>query len=159
MKRFLNKRGDGYLFQCVMIVVVAMILSVVIFYANTISLVRITEENTKIVLDSYVIKNSIIIYNSIKQGDNNTDVLDENLYIKDLCEFCTLDNSGTMLYSYNDDGSIKYKMSLPVISFREANTLEIQLDYTMYVPIQLDSKTLWYAAVPMTVVSSFSEKF
>jgi len=159
MKRFLNKRGDGYLFPCVMIVVVAMILSVVIFYANTISLIRITEENTKIVLDSYVIKNSIIIYNSIKQGDNNTEVLDENLYIENLCEFCTLYNSGSMLYAYNDDGSIKYKMSLPVISFREANALEIQLDYTMYVPIQLDSKTLWYAAIPMTVISSFSEKF
>ena len=159
MKVILNRNGDGYIFPCVMIVVLSMILSAVIFYANTVSLVRITKENSKIVLDSFVIKNSILIYNSIKQGDDNTEVLDENLYLENLCEYCTLYNFGNMLYAYNDDGSVKYKMTIPTITFREDNTLKIQLNYTIYVPIQFDNNILGYAAIPMNVISSFSEKF
>ena len=68
MKTLKNKRGEGYIFPCLMIIVVCMILSVLIFFATSVSLVRITEKNSRIVLDSYVMQNSIQIYHSIKQG-------------------------------------------------------------------------------------------
>jgi len=159
MKKIINKRGDGYVFPCVIIVVVAMILSVVIFFANTVSLVRMTEENSKIVLDSYIMKNSIIIYDSIKQGNDYTEVIDEDVYIEDLCKFCTLDKNGSLLYNYNQDGSLKYMMTAPIVSFRNENTLKIQLNYTIYIPVQFDGEILWYARIPVTVISSFNEKF
>lgn len=159
MKWYRNKQGEGYIFPCVMIVVVCMILSIFIFFASAVSMVRITEENTKIVLDSYVMQNSIQIYNSIKQGNDYTEALDRNEYINALCNFCSLEKSGSFIYAYNDDGSLKYRTTLPVITFRKENTLKIQLDYTLYVPVWFDNKIVRYAIIPVTVDSSFNEKF
>lgn len=81
MRWLKNKRGDGYVVPCVMIVVICMMLSVFIFFAGVVNMVHITQENTKVVLDSYVMKSSIEIYNSIKQGSDYMDVLDQNVYI------------------------------------------------------------------------------
>ena len=159
LKTLKSRRGEGYIFPCLMIVVVCMILSVLIFFATSVSLVRITEKNSRIVLDSYVMQNSIQIYNSIKQGNDYTEVLDRNEYINALCDFSSLAKIGSSLYSYNDDGSLKYRMTLPVITFREENSLKIQLSYTLYVPIWFDDKIVRYAVIPVTVVSSFKEKF
>lgn len=136
-----------------------MILSVIIFFTNTVSLVRITEENSKIVLDSYIMRNSVIIYNSIKQGNDYTEVLNENMYIEDLCKFCTLDRNGNVLYNFSEDGSLKYTMTNPILSFKKDNTLKVQLTYTLNVPVLFDGRVLWYAHIPITVVSSFNEKF
>jgi len=154
-----NKHGEGYVFPCVMIVVICMILSVLIFFAGVVNMVRITKENTKLVLDSYVMKNSIEIYNSIKQGNDYTEVLDQNVYIDDLCDFCTLAKGSYYLYAYDENGKLKYRMTKPAITFRQENTLKIQLSYTVYVPVWFDGKIVRYAIIPVTVDSSFIEKF
>jgi hypothetical protein len=159
MKRLKNKRGDGYIFPCVMIVVICMILSVFIFFAGAVNMVRITKENSKIVLDSYVMKNSIAIYNSIKQGNDYTEALDQNVYIDDLCNFCTLVKGSYFLYAYDEDGQIKYMMTHPTVTFREENTLKIRLYYTVYVPVRFNGKNVRYAIIPVTADSSFTEKF
>lgn len=159
MRWLKNKRGDGYVFPCVMIVVICMILSVFIFFAGVVNMVRITQENTKVVLDSYVMKSSIEIYNSIKQGSDYTDVLEQNVYINDLCDFCSLAKGSYFLYAYDEDGEIKYMMTRPTITFREENTLKIELCYTLYVPVRFNGKIVRYAIIPVTVDSSFTEKF
>lgn len=159
MKQLKNKRGDGYVFPCIMIVVVCMMLSIFIFFAGAVNMVRITKENTKLVLDSYVMKNSIAIYNSIKQGNDFTEALDQNVYIDNLCSFCTLVKSGYFLYAYDENGQIKYMMTQPTITFREENTLKIRLSYTVYVPVRFNGKIVRYAIIPATVDSSFIEKF
>lgn len=159
MKSLRNKRGEGYIFPCLMIVVVCMILSVLIFFATSVSMVRITEKNSKIVLDSYVMQNSVQIYNSIKQGHDYTESLDREIYIDALIKFCTLEKRGSYLYAYNEDGSLKYRMSMPDITFRKENSLKIQLTYILYIPIWFDGKIAQYAVIPVTVHSSFNEKF
>ena len=68
MKQLRNKRGDGYIFPCIMIVVVCMMLSVFIFFAGAVNLVRITKENTKLVLDSYVMKNQSLFTTRLNKG-------------------------------------------------------------------------------------------
>ena len=60
-----NRRGSSYFTPVVVILVIAMILSVVFFYATTKSTIETKRDNTKRVLDSYVMKNSIDIYNSM----------------------------------------------------------------------------------------------
>lgn len=159
MKCLINKRGDGYVFPCVMILVISMILSVFIFFAGAVNMVRITKENCKVVLDSFVMKNSIKIYNSIKQGNDYTEALDADVYIDDLCKFCTLVKGSSYLYHYDSDGRFQYRMSRPVITFRQENTLKIQISYTLYVTVYFNNRPVTNAVVPVTVVSSLSEKF
>ncbi len=59
-----NKRGEGYIQVCVLIIVICMILAVIITFANTYNVVRLNESNAKTVLESFVTKNSIRIYDS-----------------------------------------------------------------------------------------------
>lgn len=75
-----NNQGSGYFTPCVIVLVIAMILSVVLFYASTMTIVQTTRENTEMVLDSFVMKNSIEIYDSIKQGHDFTEKFDKNFY-------------------------------------------------------------------------------
>ena len=76
-----NKHGNGYISTCILVIILCMLVAVFITFTTTVSMVRTTEENSKIVLDSFVMKNSIFIYDSIKNGNNNTTTLDENAYI------------------------------------------------------------------------------
>ena len=81
-----NKRVSSYFTPVVVILIIAMILSVVLFYATTKSTIETTRDNTKRVLDSYVMKNSIDIYNSIKQG--------KIIILAKRTRFCGLHQSG-----------------------------------------------------------------
>lgn len=159
MKIVKNIRGDGYVFPCVIILVICMILSVFIFFASTASWIRITKENTETVMDSYIIKNSITIFNSIKQGNDYTEVLDAAVYIDDLCKYCTLVSKGNYLYAYDSKGKVQYQISKPYFTFQKENTLKIQVHYTLYVPIWFNGKAVGSAVIPVTINSALSEKF
>ena len=93
-----NKRGDGYIGTCVMILILCMILSIFIEFVATVNVIRISERNARIVLDSFVMENSIEIYDSIKTGTDFTEVVDVEQYISKYSEYNSLDFNGNMLY-------------------------------------------------------------
>lgn len=155
----LNKRGDGYITTCVMVVIICMLVAVFVTFTTAVSVVRITERNSKIVLDSYVMKNSILIYDSIKNGNDYTVELDEDVYIDDLCDFCTFEKSGSFLYAYSSEGNLKYRISKPMVSFSTEGTLKVYARYTVYVPIDFAGVVISTAEIPITVESKFNEKF
>lgn len=154
-----NRRGDGYVTTCVTVVILCMLITIIMTFSSAVNVVRITEKNSRIVLDSFVMKNSILIYDSIKNGNDYTVELDETVYTKDLCDFCTLENYGNFLYSYNSDGSLKYKISKPSISFATEDSLKAYAEYTMYVPITFGGVVISTAEIPITVETRFNEKF
>ncbi len=154
-----NKRVDGYITTCVMVVIICMLVAVFVTFTTAVSIVRMTERNSKIVLDSYVMKNSILIYDSIKNGNDYTVELDENVYIDDLCSFCTFEKSGSFLYAYSSEGNLKYRISKPTVSFSTERTLKVYASYTVYVPIDFAGVVISTAEIPITVESKFNEKF
>lgn len=154
-----NKRGEGYITTCVMVVIICMLVAVFVTFTTAVSVVRITERNSKIVLDSYVMKNSILIYDSIKNGNDYTVELDEDVYIDDLCDFCTFEKSGSFLYAYSSEGNLKYRISKPMVSFSTEGTLKVYARYTVYVPIDFAGVVISTAEIPITVESKFNEKF
>ena len=60
-------------------------------YSASISKVNLMRENTKVVLDSFVTQNATEIYNSIKQGNDYTEVIDTEEFCTSLISFCTLE--------------------------------------------------------------------
>ena len=154
-----NKRGEGYITTCVMVVIICMLVAVFVTFTTAVSVVRITERNSKIVLDSYVMKNSILIYDSIKNGNNYTVDLDEDVYIDDLCAFCTFEKNGDFLYAYSSDRKLKYRISEPTVSFSTESTLKVRASYTVYIPIDFAGVVVSTAEIPITVESKFNEKF
>lgn len=154
-----NKRGDGYITTCVMVVIICMLVAVFMTFTTAVSVIRITEKNSRIVLDSFVMKNSILIYDSIKNGNDYTVELNEDVYIEDLCEFCTFEKSGNFLYAYSSDGELKYRISKPDVSFSTEDELKVYASYTVYMPITFGGILIDTAEIPITVESKFNEKF
>ncbi len=154
-----NKRGDGYIATCVTVVILCMLVAVFMTFTTAVSVVRITEKNSRIVLDSFVMKNSILIYDSIKNGNDYTVELDEDVYIEDLCDFCTFEKSGNFLYAYSSDRKLKYRLSKPNVSFSTEGELKVYASYTVYVPITFGGIVIDTAEIPIKVESRFNDKF
>ena len=154
-----SKRGEGYIQVCVLIIVICMILAVFVTFAGAVNVVRLTERNAKTVLESYVMKNSIRIYDSIKQGTNETDAIDREDFIGDLIAFCTFYKSGDFLYHYNADGEADYYITTPQVEFSEVNKLRLIVKYETYIPIYFAGRYVSTAVVPITVKLNLEQKF
>ncbi len=155
----LNKKAEGYIFPCVMIVILCMIFSLLIYFVCTVSMIRATKENAEAVFDSYITENAIDIYNSIKQGNDYTEAIDNAEYVEELCRFCTFVRRGRFLYNYDDEGNVKFYITVPVITFVRENSLKVQLSYTMYVPIRFNGVRVQTAVIPVVIQSNFMEKY
>lgn len=154
-----NKRGDGYIGTCVMILILCMILSIFIEFVATVNVIRISERNARIVLDSFVMENSIEIYDSIKTGTDFTEVVDVEQYISKYSEYNSLDFNGNMLYCCGDDGEELYRQTIPTVQLIEENRLKIIAEYTITVPLYFAGQHVTEVTVPITVTSKFNPKF
>lgn len=153
-----NTKGEIYVLVCVWVLIIVTVFSVVFTYASVITTVKVQKTNSEIVFDGFVAKNSIIIFNNIKMGKNITRGVDVSEYQSRLKEFCTLDESGGMLYSKDNDGNEKYRMTVPTIGFIEEEKLELYATYTMYVPIRFAGVTVTTATVPVKITSALTSK-
>lgn len=154
-----NRRGDGYIGTCVMILILCMILSIFIEFVATVNVIRISERNARIVLDSFVMENSIEIYDSIKTGTDFTEVVDVEQYISKYSEYNSLDINGNMLYCVGDEGEELYRQTIPTVRLIEENRLKIIAEYTITVPLYFAGHQVTEVTVPITVTSKFNPKF
>lgn len=153
-----NKHGSSYFTPCVVVLVIAMILSVVLFYATTKSTIETTRDNTKRVLDSYVMKNSIDIYNSIKQGNDFTEAIEKSFYISSVSEELSLDYGTGYLYTVDANGDIVYRMTNPDVTYKVDNTLQLKASYDLQMPVWFAGQIIYWFTVPVTVSSSLTLK-
>ena len=154
-----SKKAEGYILPCVLIIIFVAIFSIIFTYSASITKVNVMRENTKVVLDSFVTQNSTEIYNSIKQGNDYTKILDTEEFRTELISFCTLEINDGMLYSYDADGKELYHITEPVLSFREANKLELVVNYTITIPMWFAGNQFPSANIPIEVTSILTEKF
>ena len=154
-----SKRAEGYVSTCVMIVIICMLLSVFVTFAVAVNTVKTVKRNSRVVLDSFVMQNSIEIYNSIKQGNNKTDGIDAAEYREALTEFCTLEKRGYCYYNYDSDGDLNYYITTPYVGFTVDKKLQVFTSYTIYVPIRFAGIRVSTVRIPITVESKYNEKF
>ena len=154
-----NKRGEGYVQVCVLIIVICMILSVFVTFAGAVNVVWLTKRNSQTVLESYLMKNSIEIYNSIKQGNTDADSLNSGAFISDLSDFCTFVKVGGYYYHRDENGRNEYYISKPTVGFTETRKLRLYVSYDLYVPICFDNITISTAKIPITVKIDLEERY
>ena len=154
-----NNRGETYLLACVGIIILCMLLSIFIQFFSVVNVIRMTERNARIVLDSFVMENSIEIYDSIKNGTNYLEVIDQDEYVSKLCEYNCLDFQENMLYCKAEDGTENYRMTKPILQPTEENKLKISATYQISVPMYFCGARVTEVTVPITVTSKFNPKF
>ncbi len=159
MKRILkDTKGGGYFTPCVITIVIAMILSAVLFYAQCMTIIQTTRADTERVLESFIMKNSIDIYNSIKQGHDFTEDFDENYYISETSSELSLDISNNRLYNYGADGEIVYSMTNPNVTYKVDKALKLKVSYTVMIPVIFAGKNIFELEIPITVTRNLTLK-
>ena len=159
MKKILqSKKGGGYISACIYTIAIAMILSVVLFYAQCMTIIQTTRDNTELVLESFIMKNSVRIYDSIKQGHDLTEYFDENDYISEISSRFSLDIQGNSLYSYGESGEKIYAMTDPDVTYKVDKALKLNASYTVVIPVQFVGENLFYLRIPLEVTRSLTLK-
>ena len=154
----LNNKGGGYVTVCVITIVIAMILSAVLFYAQCMTIIQTTRDNSELVLESFIMKNSVLIYDSTKQGHDLTEYFDENDYISEISSRFSLDIQENALYSYGENGEMIYAMTNPYVTYKVDNALKLKVSYTVMIPVEFAGKRLFDLQIPLTVTRSFTLK-
>lgn len=158
IKKIKDTCGSGCITPCVITLVIAMILSVVLFYAQCMTIIQTTKADTERVLESFIMKNSIEIYNSIKQGHDFTEKFDENFYISQTSSELSLDFSKNRLYNYGTDGEIVYAMTNPQVTYKVDKALKLKASYTVIIPVRFAGNQISELEIPITVTRSLTLK-
>ena len=106
----------------------------------------------------HVMKNSIDIYNSIKQGTDFTEDIENYFYVSSVLEELSLDFSGSYLYTVDANGDIVYRMTNPNVTYKVDNTLKLQASYDLQMPVWFAGQIIYWFTVPVTVSSSLTLK-
>ena len=155
----MNKKGEGYISVCVLIIILCMILSVLTEAVAAVNVVKMTERNARVVLDNFVMVNAIEIFDSIKNGNDDTESIDAQEYIDALAEFCTFEKSGGYMYALDSEKNEMYRISVPTVGFEDMNKLKIYSSFTLYYPLYFFGVHVTTAQIPVTVISKYTEKF
>lgn len=149
-----SKKGESYIYVCVLVLFISMLVSVVIMYMGLMAQVQIQKRDVEMKLDNIVSEYAVEAFDSIKQGENLDRVIDLNKLKQ---------NAYTKLGFNAYATSITYpngncKMSRPTITTLSGNGFGLTATYTVSFPIQWGGRTFADLTVPITVTSYYKFK-
>lgn len=155
----LNKKGEGYIAICILIVILCMLLAIFISFVSAVNIVKQTKRNARVVLDNYVMQNSIEIYDEIKNGSTDIEDLDSFSYADALAEFCTFEKTRVYMYSLDSEGNIQYRLTMPILSYTTENKLMLKVSFKIIIPMDFAGIHIKNAIVPVTITSELKSKY
>ena len=149
-----SKKGESYIYVCVLVLFISMLVSVVIMYMGLMAQVQIQKRDVEMKLDNIVSEYAVEAFDSIKQGENLDRVIDleklkQNAYME----------LGFNAYAT----SITYpngncKMSRPTSTTLSGNGFGLTATYTVSFPVKWGGRTFADLTVPITVTSYYKFK-
>ena len=155
MKILKSKKGEGtYIYLCVLILVITMLLSVLVLYMGLCAQVRIQKRDMKHKLDGYISDYATIAFNAVKQGEAYEIYVD----YENLANGCLPSLGFTQsdsVYRY-DNGNCT--LIGPGVQVLRGEGFGITLHYTAVFPIVWNGKTYGDLSIPVTVSSYYKIK-
>lgn len=155
MKILKSKKGEGtYIYLCVLILVISMLLSVLILYMGLCAQVQIQKRDMKHKLDGYISDYATIAFNAVKQGEAYEIYVD----YENLANGCLPSLGFTQsdsVYRY-DNGNCT--LVEPEVKILRGEGFGITLHYTAVFPIVWNGKTYGDLSIPVTVSSYYKIK-
>lgn len=149
-----SKKGESYIYVCVLVLFISALVSVVIMYMGLMAQVQIQKRDVEMKLDDIVSKYAVEAFDSIKQGESldrviDLDKLKQNAYTK--LGF----SAYAMSITYHNGNC---KMSRPTITTLSGNGFGITATYTVTFPVKWGGRTFADLTVPITVTSYYKFK-
>ncbi len=155
MKILKSKKGEGtYIYLCVLILVISMLLSVLILYMGLCAQVQIQKRDMKHKLDGYISDYATVAFNAVKQGEAYEIYVD----YENLANGCLPSLGFTQsdsVYRY-DNGNCT--LIGPGVKVLRGEGFGITLHYTAVFPIVWNGKTYGDLSIPVTVSSYYKIK-
>ena len=149
-----SKKGESYIYVCVLVLFISMLVSVVIMYMGLMAQVQIQKRDVKMKLDSCISEFAVEAFDSLKQGESMDRVIDLD----------KLKQNAYTVFGFNAYAqSITYpngncKMSRPTITTLSGNGFGLTATYTVTFPVRWGGKALADLTVPITVTSYYKFK-
>ena len=155
MKILKSKKGEGtYIYLCVLILVISMLLSVLILYMGLCAQVQIQKRDMKHKLDGYISDYATIAFNAVKQGEAYEIYVDyENLASGCLPSLGFTQSDSVYRY---DNGNCT--LVEPEVKVLRGEGFGITLHYTAVFPIVWNGKTYGDLSIPVAVSSYYKIK-
>lgn len=155
MKILKSKKGEGtYIYLCVLILVISMLLSVLILYMGLCAQVQIQKRDMKHKLDGYISDYATVAFNAVKQGEAYEIYVD----YENLANGCLPSLGFTQsdsVYRY-DNGNCT--LVEPEVKVLRGEGFGITLHYTAVFPIVWNGKTYGDLSIPVAVSSYYKIK-
>ena len=149
-----SKNGDAYIWLCVIVVFISMLLSVLILYMGLLSQVQIQKRDMKHKLDGYISDYATVAFNAVKQGEAYEVYVD----YENLANGCLPSLGFTQsdsVYRY-DNGNCT--LVEPEVKVLRGDGFGITVRYTVVFPIKWNGNAYKSLEVPITVSSYYKFK-
>lgn len=155
MKILKSKKGEGtYIYLCVLILVISMLLSVLVLYMGLCAQVQIQKRDMKHKLDGYISDYATIAFNAVKQGEAYEIYVDYENIANGCLPYLGFTQSDSV-YRY-DNGNCT--LVEPEVKVLRGEGFGITLHYTAVFPIVWNGKTYGDLSIPVTVSSYYKIK-
>ncbi len=149
-----NKRGEGtYIYLCVLILVISMLLSVLVLYMGLCAQVAIQKRDVEHKIDGYLSEVATKEFNSIKQGTYEPHIdytaLENGVY--GALGFDTTDTE----YVYDNE---KCTMTRPAVTVLRGDGFGVKVMYEVTFPVHWNGKAFTELTVPVSITSYYKLK-
>jgi len=154
MNALKNKKGESYIYLCVIIMFVTMLVSVLILYMGLTAQVQAQKRDTKAKLDGYISDYATEIYDALKQGDNYALSIDWNDLESGVFAELGFPSDTTTEYIYANG----IKMSRPNVETLSGNGFGLKIEYTAYFPVEWNGTKYVDLQIPVILTSYYKFK-
>lgn len=153
MKTLKDKKGESYIYLCVIVMFVAMMVSVLILYMGLTAQVQAQKRDTKAKLDGYISSYATETFDALKQGDNYVLSIDLKELESGVYEELGF-SSGNTEYVYANG----IRMSRPTVTTLTGNGFGVVIKYTAYFPVEWNGTKYADLQIPVTLTSYYKLK-
>ena len=155
MKSLKNKRGDSYIYLCVIVVFVCLLVSVIILYTGLIAQVQIQKRDVQAKLDSYVSSRTTDEYDALKQGSVKDNYFEWNQIEAEAYKALGFPNESDEVYVYENGNC---KMTRPALTILKGDGFGVTVEYVAIFPIAWNERVFADLEIPVTVTSYYKTR-
>ena len=155
MKSLKNKRGDSYIYLCVIVVFVCLLVSVMILYTGLIAQVQIQKRDVQAKLDSYVSSRATDEYDALKQGSVKDHYFEWNQIEAEAYKALGFPNESDEVYVYENGNC---KMTRPALTILKGDGFGVTVEYVAIFPIAWNGMVFTDLEIPVTVTSYYKTR-
>ena len=155
MKVLKDKHGDTYIYLCVIVVFLCLLVSVIILYMGLTAQVQIQKRDVQAKLDSYVSLRATDEYDALKQGSVKDNYFDWVQIETEAYEALGFPNETDEVYVYENGNCT---MTRPTVTILKGDGFGVTVEYVAKFPIAWNGTVFIDLEIPVTVTSYYKTR-